>query len=228
MPQSFKIGFAFFIALVLYTSLPAIQNSGISTDLGLFILLVLKETVIGLLMGFTGTAIFMAVQVAGQLVDMQIGFSIVNVFDPQMGIQAPLLGNFNNLLALLLFIGLDGPYILLTGLIQSYGFVPIGHLSISGSVVELFIKLVSALLLLGLKLAMPVLAALFLTDVAFAIVARAVPQMNIYIVGMPLKIGIGLLVLILTMPAMVYLLKNLFNYGFQALDSLFHVLGGTT
>ncbi|MDB5084806.1 MAG: flagellar biosynthetic protein FliR [Bacilli bacterium] len=228
VPQTFKIGLAFFISLIVYVSTASYSLTGITQDLGQFVFFALKEAITGLLLGYIVSAIYLTVQAASQIIDMQIGFSMVNVIDPQNGFQTPVIGSVLNFLFLLLFIGMDGPSLLVTGLLQSYTFIPIGHFSMSGSVLEIVVKSVSVLFLLSVKLAMPVVAALFLTDVAFAILSRVVPQMNIYMVGMPLKFLVGFVTLILVIPALMLLFQSVFHYGFEAMDSLLKVIGGAT
>ncbi|WP_172899696.1 flagellar biosynthetic protein FliR, partial [Effusibacillus lacus] len=142
------------------------------------------------------------------------------------GFHTPIMGSFKNLLAILLFLGMDGHFALLSSVIQSFDFVKPGQLALSDSMLEFMFKAFSAMFLLAVKISMPVVAALLVTDIGFAIIARTVPQMNIFIVGLPVKIFLGLFMLILVMPVFVYFLQDLFHLMFRQVDSLLEVLGG--
>lgn len=184
------------------------------------------EFFVGFAIGFVTYLVFVAVQLCGQLVDMQIGFSIVNVIDPQSGIQLPLMGNFQYLLALLILLAMNGHHLILAALVKSYDFIPLlgGHLA--GPVTQFILTLFSGLFVTAIKIAAPVVGALLVTDVALGIVARTVPQMNVFIVGMPAKILVGLVILILILPLFIWLLGALFDRTFHDVDILLRLLGG--
>lgn len=226
VPVMLKIGLAFFVSLTILPMLTA--NQSLANLLGSPLLLALaavKEVIVGLLMGYACMLLFSAIQAAGQLIDMQIGFSLVNVIDPQTGIHMPVLGSFKNLLAILLFLGLDGHFALITAIIQSFSFIPAGTFVMSGGLLEFFFKLFSLMILLAVKISMPVVIALFLTDIGFAVLARTVPQMNIFVVGMPLKLLLGFFVMILVMPVLIYFFQDLFHLLFRQVDTLLHIMG---
>ncbi|BCJ85276.1 flagellar biosynthetic protein FliR [Effusibacillus dendaii] len=228
VPAPFKIGLSFFVSLIAFTAAPDLQNqtAGLSSPL-LLLLAVVKEALVGLMIGYTCLLLFSAVQMAGQIIDMQIGFSIANVFDPQTGAAVPILGSFKNLLAILLFLGLNGHYALITAVLQSFQFVQINHFVMTDGLIEFFFKAMSVLFLLAVKIAMPAVATLFLADVGFAVLARTVPQMNVFVVGMPAKIFLGLFMLILAMPVFVYFLQDMFQLIFRQVDMLLQLLGGS-
>lgn len=227
IPAQFKIGLAFFAGLVALPNVPAITGGqGLTASPILLLLLVIKEVLVGLIIGYVCMLVFSAIQTAGQFIDMQIGFSIVNVLDPMTGFHMPVLGSFKNLLAILLFLGIDGHFGLITAIMQSFQFIPPGAFVFSEGLLEFFFKAFSVMFLLALKISIPVVAALFLTDVGFAVMARTVPQMNIFVVGMPVKILLGLFMLILVMPLMIYFFQDVFLLMFRQVDTLLQVLGG--
>lgn len=227
VPAQFKIGLAFFAGLIALPGVSAVNDwTGMFGNPLWLLLMVVKELIIGLVIGYGAMLVFSAIQVAGQFIDMQIGFSIVNVIDPQSGFHMPIIGSFKNLLAVLLFLGIDGHYGLITAIMQSFQFVPLGSFSITDGLIEFFFKSFSVMFLLALKISMPVVAALFLTDIGFSIMARTVPQMNIFVVGMPLKILLGFFMMIVTMPILVYFFQDLFLLMFRQVDALLQVLGG--
>lgn len=189
-----------------------------------FIIVLMGEFFIGVLIGFVAHLVFDAIQLAGQSIDMQMGFGIVNVMDPQTGRQVPMIGNFKHILALLIFLVINGHHWLLEALFYSYEVIPIDHINFSSSLVMFLIDLTSQMFVIALKLAAPIVGALFITEFIMGIFARLVPQMNVFLVGMPLKIIIGFLMLIMVIPLYVFLLNSLFEQNLGDLLKLFKVL----
>lgn len=180
---------------------------------GAYILAVGSELLIGFALGYAVTLTFAAVQIAGQLMDIPIGFSLVNVLDPLLSQQVPVLGQFHYLLFTVMFLAVDGHHQLLRVLGQTFDLVPLGAFRYTPALVELMVRGVSESFLLGFKLSLPVVAALFLTDVALGLVARAVPQMNVFVVGFPAKIAVGLAFVMLILPAYAGFVELAFGSG---------------
>lgn len=228
VPTTVKAGLSFMLALML-TPIIAATTTGVQYQgipfVDLFLILV-KEFMVGAVLALTSTILFSAVQIAGSFIDLQIGFSMANVVDPMSGISSPLTGQFKYVLAMLLFLGFDGHHGLLTALLQSYKFIPLGGFHISGSLTAFALKIFGVMFLLGVKVAIPIIAALFLADFGLAMLSRVVPQMNVFVIGMPVKVVVGLLMLIVVMPTFVYILRELFQTMFTQMDALLHVLGG--
>lgn len=201
VPAYVKIGLAFFITAVL---LPVITHKYsalvLPQDLLPYIGLVVTEFMFGLIIGYASFLIFAGVQMAGAAIDMQIGFSIVSVLDPQSGVQIPLLGTFKYVLAILLFLAVNGHHVLLAAISESFQRVPINAALAHEAVTVHIVSMFSTSFTLAFKMAMPVLVALFLVEVAFGIMARTVPQMNVFMVGIPAKIIIGLFILAISLP----------------------------
>lgn len=182
------------------------------------------EFLTGAIIGFLTQITFAIFQFAGQMLDMQIGFGIVNVIDPQNGIQAPILGNFKNLLALLFFLSINGHHNLLRALELSYTYLPIGTVHISGEFYTFIFSVGGEMFASAFKIALPVLGSLFIADLAMGIIARTVPQMNVFIVGLPLKIGIGLGTLLLISPLFAWIFHGVFSGLFDNLSRLLVIL----
>lgn len=178
------------------------------------------ELLFGLAMGFLSLLFLSAIQMAGQLMDTEVGFAMVNVLDPQFGSQLPLLGAFLNVLGVLVFLALDGHLLLLRALRDSVLIIPLGAAGLPLGAGELVSRAISAALVTAVKLAAPVLAALFLTSVALGVVARAVPQMNVFVVGLPLRVAVGLAVLVLALPYFAALLAPALSETFSFIDRL--------
>ncbi|MBL0388926.1 flagellar type III secretion system protein FliR [Tumebacillus sp. ITR2] len=228
VPAAAKTGLAFLLTIIVTpavadTKMGALYLGASFADL---VLVLLKELMVGLTLGLTAAMIFAAVQVGGMFIDLQIGFAMANVFDPMSGASAPLTGQFKYALAFLLFLGLDGHHGLIAAMLQSYNFVPIGAFQITDNLMSVLMQTFSAMFLLGLKIAIPVVAALFLVDFGFAMLSKAVPQMNVFALGMSVKTIVGGLMIIFTLPAFVYLLRGMFHTMFDQMDTILRVLGG--
>ncbi|NSW82424.1 MAG: flagellar type III secretion system protein FliR [Syntrophothermus sp.] len=191
---------------------------------GIFLVALAVEVFTGYALGLAGYVLFAAVQLAGQLVDMQMGFGIVNVMDPQSGMQVPLVGSFYYLLAILVFLGIDGHHQLLSAVYHSYDVIPILGAKFQPGFTAFLVKLGGYMFVLGVKIAAPVVAALLVADTALGFMARTVPQMNIFLVGMPLKILGGIVMLLLVIPVYVWLLQVLFAQFFDCLDQALYFL----
>lgn len=226
VPNIFKIGISGIIAILILL----IQGTGqvIPNDLG-YVLIVIREVLIGLLMGFTAQLIFYVIQIAGSFIDIQIGFGMANVVDPMTGASVPILGNFKYLIAVLLFLAINGHHYLIDGIIRSYNWVPLSNDLFqeiyNGNVSEFLITTFAQSFALAFQMAAPLVVALFVTDVALGFLARTAPQFNVFVIGIPLKIIVGLVVLLLLISSFVYAFQHLFEYMFKSLQNLLGVIG---
>lgn len=226
VPNQFKIGFAFVVAFISSFYVPF--QDKLPLDLT-FILFAVKEVLIGLLLGFITQLLFYAVQVAGGLIDMQAGFAMANVIDPRTGAYVPITGNFKNILATFYFLTIDGHHILIRGVIASYKAIPIDRMWApfgSENVLMFITKVFSQMFYSAFLIAAPVVVALFLVDLSLGIIAKTVPQFNIFVVGMPIKVIASFLMLIVVLPAFFMVLSGLFQKMFSAMSELMMLLGG--
>jgi flagellar biosynthetic protein FliR len=190
-----------------------------------FIAALVVEIAIGYAIGFVAYVCFGAIQLAGQIMDMQMGFAIVNVVDPVSGTQIPLMGNFNNLVALLVYLSMNGHHYLIQAVQQSYQAIPVLGARIDGDFMDLLIKITVYMFAIAVKISAPVVIAILTTDVAMGFVARTVPQMNVFIVGIPLKIFMGLIALLVMLPVYIWFMGLLFERFFGYLDQIILALG---
>lgn len=210
VPPHVKVGLAALVAALLFPIIPA-QTAPVETIELVFV--VLQELAVGLGMGFIVSLFLYALQVAGQLMDVPIGFGMVNVLDPQFGGQIPIMGQFLNITAVLVFFSINGHHAVLRAFSDSYALIPIGAAAWDGAITDVALRTVSTTFVLGVRIAVPVIAASFLTDVALGIVNRAVPQINVFITGYPIKIFLGILVIAVALPVYVGLLGVVFGDG---------------
>lgn len=217
IPNQAKIGLALFLTMLIF---PIIQDSKAAMlPFGFaqgrpgvisFALLVGKEVLAGAVIGFATVLLFIGVQMSGRIVDIQMGFGIANVIDPQSQARISLIGQFEYLLAILIFLSIDGHHFLLRALEKSFELIPPGGAQFPSMLTEKMVTLTGGLFEIAVQIGAPVIAALFMASVVLGLIARAMPQMNVFIVGLPLKIGVGLLAIALSLPLFLYLFKALF------------------
>lgn len=192
---------------------------------GQFVAALVLEVVVGYTIGFVAYLVFAAIQLAGQLMDMQMGFGIVNVVDPQTGTQIPLMGNLTQTMALLIYLAVDGHHYLLQALIQSYQVIPVMGLHLDLDFRDILIQLTVYMFVIAVKISAPIVVAVLTTDIAMGFIARTVPQMNVFIVGLPLKIMVGLITLLVLLPVYLWLFGILFARFFTYLDNVIMAMG---
>lgn len=222
-PTMFRIGMSFFLSLVITTTLDETLNV-IDSE---YFLLLLKEITVGLLTGLIAFMILAALQIAGGFIDFQMGFAVANVIDPQTGAQSPLIGQFFYMFALLFLLSVNGHHLLIDGIINSYQLIPIDALiSFSSVFGEFSIATFNMLFVIAFQMAIPLVGCLFLVDVALGIIARTVPQLNVFVVGLPLKIAVSFSVLLFFMAFYIALIRYLFSVMFETMRDLMLILGG--
>lgn len=225
IPAKVRITLALVLSWMMYYTIN-VQPFNIN---GEYIMLILKEAVVGLTLGLIAYMIMAAVQIAGGFIDFQMGFAIANVIDPQTGAQSPLLGQFFNMLALLVLLGTDAHHLILDGIYYSYKYIPMDHAwpAFGTSDVPLFImKTFGSLFGIAFQMSAPIVAALFLVDIALGITARTVPQLNIFVVGFPVKIAVGFIILIITLGVMIVVMQKLINFMIISMRDFMVLIGG--
>ena len=210
IPFFFKIALAFATAIVLFPLLQ-LEVVPVTSDLFRLGISVAGEIFLGLAIGFSVKLLFAGIQLAGQLAGYQMGLAIANVMDPATSEQVPLLAQFNNLIGLLVFLSINAHYWFIKALTESFRLVPPLKVNFGNSLMEQFIRLSGNMFVIALQVGAPVIAAMLLTSVAFGLIARTVPQMNVFIVAMPLKIGVGLLFIGFGLPYFSAFLQNIFS-----------------
>jgi len=208
IPAQLKVGAAALFAFAIFPIISA-MSPPISLDLGSLIVLAIQEVVVGSVIGFSLGIIFHGVVYAGQLFGIVMGFSISGLIDPQNGFDVPVIGQFEYIVALFIFLILDGHLFLLEALKMSYTAVPISGLKLTGSAVDFFVHMTGMVFVAAIKIGAPVIVSLFLTDVLMGIVSRMVPQVNVFFVGMPVKIGVGIFALMASLPFFVFVFGKL-------------------
>ena len=226
IPSQLKIVLAFVLSWMMYYTF-SIEAFTINGD---YLLLVLKEAIVGLVLGLVVYIVFSAVQIAGGFIDFQMGFAMANIVDPQTGAQSPLMGQFFNFLLLLVFLAINGHHLVLDGIFYSYQFMPIDQFFPKfgdAESVEYIMKLFVAVFAIAFQMSAPIIATLFLVTLALGITGKTVPQLNIFVVGFPIKIAVGFILLITMMGVMVEVMEKVIEMGIIGMRNLMIVLGGS-
>ena len=219
LPAMVKIGLVILLSLTVMASLP-VASVEIATTLSSLILLIVRELVMGAIIGLFFSFIFYGIQFAGTAVGYQMGFSMANILDPSTSEQTPIIGEFWSLLGMLILLSLNGHHLIISAFVDSYRSVGPGMVVLDGSVGEAIVKYSQDVFVIALKIAAPVLVALLLTDIAMGTISRAIPTLNVFFVGAPLKIAVGLVLVAVSLPLFGYVLER----GWHLVDDQIHTL----
>jgi len=206
VPVQWKIVLGAFLAGTTLLAAPltipnALLAAGISPSAGLdynFLLMLITETAMGLLLSLVVTTIFSAFQFAGFMQGFQMGYTVANVVDPLSQDQVSVLGQFLFFMGMLIFLAMDGHHLALQGLVESVRIVPPGTMALTGPAVEVLIRMLQATMIAGMQIALPVIGTIFLVDLGLGVMARAVPNMNVFMVGLPLKAAVGMIIILIS------------------------------
>lgn len=182
------------------------EQPKIEFHLWYLVLLAAKEFIIGAAIGFSSNIVFWAARFAGGIIDFDLGYQTSTLFDPEAGAPT-LVGEIYSLAAFMLFLFFNGHHFIIESLFMSIRAVPLTTFEFTDSTYQLMIKISTTILILGIKIAAPVLVAMFCTNLALALLARIAPQTNIFMLSFQVKIAIGLLVLFVTVPLLIMTLK---------------------
>jgi len=217
VPSRIRIGIAVILTLIIAPLLPPQDFANLST--GNLLLGIAEQILIGLLMGFAISLVFSAIETGGHLVGQTMGLGFAQMVDPNNGITIPVVSQFYTLLATLIFLLLNGHLLLITTLVESFKVLPVLAFRPQGDAIW---QLLSAALWIfkgGVLIALPVMTALLLVNIAFGVVMRAAPQLNIFVIGFPISLLLGFVLILVTLPG------YLTQFG-QLLDQAFALMMG--
>ena len=199
----------------------------IAPDSWLGMLVLAQQVLIGVCIGFTLRLIFTAVDVAGELIGLQMGLGFASFYDPQTASQTPVMSEFLSLLATLLFLSLNGHLLTLSMLADSFTLLPISATPFAAKGFAAMLSWAATIFSTGVFLALPLIAALLIANIALGVLARVAPSLNIFAVGFPVTIVAGFSVLTLSLPYMGAALERLYDSGFVALAGVMRAGGAT-
>jgi len=210
IPILFKAALGIAVSVLLFP----VVGVGVSIEgLGLldFVFGIVSEFAIGLTIGLSVKLLFTGIQLAGQIAGYQMGFAVANVVDPATSMQIPVLSQFYNLTALLVFLAINAHHMFFAALVESYTILPPLSMQIHSELVRMIMQLAANMFVVAIKVGAPLIAVMLLVSVGLGLVSRTVPQIHIFIVAMPLKILIGMLFMAIVAPYLTAYLIDLFS-----------------
>jgi len=202
------------------TIMPAIPQDAVSYGL-----LLVNETMVGMVIGFVVSAIFAAYQLAGQFLSVPMGFGIVEVLDPLAEIQVPIVSQLLVVVAFSIFLGVNGHHLLVGAVLESFKIIPVVNVVDLGRATGVLGLLFGRSFSIALKISMPIMGIIFLTDLALGLLAKAAPQANVFFIGFPLKIILGLVSFVVVMPMLAFASTAVFDELFRLVGIMLRAMG---
>lgn len=224
VPIIAKVGFAFFGALLVTPTLPMLEVGLPEANLA-FSLLAIGEFLIGLMIGFVVGMVFAAVQVGGQVMDMQTGFGMMNVFNPALETQSSIFGFFLFILAVLYMLVTNLHHLMIWGFVHTFEAIPLGGFVAHPGLLWEVTRWGQAMFVDGLIISAPVVAAMMMAYVTMGLIGRVIPQIQLFVVGFPITIGTGLLITALSISIYLHVLEGIFERTFIRVDTLIRGMG---
>jgi len=221
-PNIFKVCFSILMSIII--------SSGVNIDVNVLntfdlIRLVAMETVNGLLLGYITNLCFNSLKIAGSLIDQQIGLSMSSIYDPNSKEQATLIENLMYWMGIIIFFSMNGHHKLIIGIQESFHLIKIGENLIQNNfyyIIHVFVQCFT----IGFKIAVPVILSLIFTDLIMGLISRSVPQLNVMIIGMPLKMLVGVVFFMIALPFVITEIHNLLNKIPDILDGTLSMVNG--
>jgi flagellar biosynthesis protein FliR len=224
IPIQIKIIITVFLALIVYQMNYDLHH--LYKDIHFLTLasLIVSEIIIGILIGFIANLAFLMVQFGGRLLDIHMGMHIASIMDPLTNEQQSLLGQLQYIIVMLLFLFFNGHHFIILAMLRSFEVIGIGELAFSPLFSTVFIGLLSQAFILGIQIASPIIAILFLIDFCLGVIAKSVPQMNVFLTGMPLKALAGFFMLFLLFIFYGNFFSSVPNLMFEQIVSILRVV----
>lgn len=224
IPYQIKVWFMASVAFIMF---PMVMNQAhflMPTSVPELTVIFLREFIIGYVAGFIANVVFVGIAISADLVSMQIGLTASQALDPTTGETSPILAHAYTILASMIFIGINGYQWLFTAIFKTFQVLPPGYeFIVNGQFAHNVIFISSQFFVIGLGIALPIFSVLLITDVLLGVVAKMMPQMNIFMVALPVKIYLGFVLIIMLLPALVNQIYLLLE---KYLSSIISVFGG--
>ncbi len=217
IPTLVRLGLGAILSFILWRIVPVVHLAPGIYELGLA---VVSQVVLGILIGYVASLVFTGIQFAGELIDLMIGFAVANVINPQTQQSITVIGEFQLAIATLIFLVTDSHFFLIEGIAGSFTLVPLPYISLNPSLAGNVALFFSQAFLVVFRIAAPVVVALFLTNIVLAFMARVAPQMNVFVVGLPIQVGVGLIMMAISLPLMATVGPELFQSVAHEMDAV--------
>lgn len=224
LPARIRLVAGLAIALALAPALPPSPTMPAGSWLGFTV--IVEQLLIGSMMGFALRIAFTAMDIAGELIGLQMGLSFATFFDPIAGGETPVMTQFLALFTALYFLAMNGHLLAIYLLAESFSVLPISNMPFQAISLGALVKAGSMMFSLGVLLALPLITALLVTNLALGVLSRVAPALNLFAVGFPVTMALGFLVLLMCLPYVGGAMEPVFNRGFAVLESVVRMAAG--
>lgn len=223
IPLRVKVGLSALLAMAVAPALPAPPDISPASYQGMWI--GAQQVFIGIALGLTMRIVFAAVQTAGEFIGLQMGLSFASFFDPATGANTAVLARLMNIIAMLLFLALNGHLLMLAGLVRTFEILPaVAGFNLDG--LGVLFEWSAQVMVSGMLLALPLIIVLLTISLALGILNRTAQQLSVFAVGFPISLMVGLILLMVVLPQTAPFIGRLFDSGHQAMARLIHALAG--
>jgi len=217
VPQRVKVGFSLFFAIIIFQTMPVLtlNYQGV---IG-FATLIISESLVGIIIGFFANVSYYILSFAGQMMDMEMGFSMVNELDPVSHFQSTISSNYYSYFIMLMMLVTNLHHYFIVALVDTYKIIPIGGINLRPNMYILILQFMKDYFIIGFRIVLPVFAAILIVNAILAILAKVAPQLNMFVIGLQLKVLVGLSVLFLLtgfIPVVSNLIFNEMMYMMKA------------
>lgn len=213
-----KSGIAFYLTIIFYPMMPPVAFEVTITNL---LPAILSEVFFGALAGLLLGMVFATMQYAGELISFVMGFSMATTMDPQAGVSSPVISQFLNMFAIMVFILADGHHTIIHFMHDSVISLPIGGFIFSENAIKYILDSMASLFIVGFSIAFPIIALSILSDIIFGMIMKTMPSFNLLVIGFPIKITIGFIVLVAVLTSIVVVFKNILADAFKVVFGLY-------
>ena len=220
-PPTMKMFFALIFSITLVGGIDTKAIEAITNNY-ILITYIISEITTGLILGLITNVAFEVVIMAGSFMDVHIGLSMISVLDPNSKSNTSITGNLLHFIAMVVFFSINGHHMLIKSLIESFILVPLGHTIVSGESMMALIEIITKYFVIGLKIAIPIVLIIIITDLCMGLISRAVPQINVMVLGMPVKIVVGLISITIALPIII----KIFISGISSLPEIYRKIIG--
>lgn len=224
IPSQVKIGFAAIVTIAIAPALGPMPDLPTASYAGLWI--AVQQVLVGLALGLTMRVVFAAVQTAGEFIGLQMGLSFASFFDPATGANTAVLARIMNVVAMLLFLAVNGHLLMLGGFMRTFDILPIRIGALDPNGWGVLFEWSSQVMVSGMLLALPLIIVLLTINLALGILNRTAQQLSVFAVGFPISLMTGLTLLAIVLPQTTPFLTNLFDAGYSAMSKLAQALAG--
>ncbi len=211
-----KTGFVLYLTILFY---PMLQPIAFDLNIGSLTAALISELFMGMAVGLILSVIFGMMQYAGELIAFVMGFTMASTMDPQTGTSTPLVSQFLNFFAIMIFLVIDAHHTVILFMYDSINTVPLGGFVFEDKYIEYMVKSLTSLFIFGFSLAFPILALSMLSDIIFGMIMKTMPSFNLLVIGFPVKIAIAFIVFTAILSSMVVVFKNQLAEGFRVIFS---------